>query len=392
MTKKTLKAGILGSGFAASFHYEALLRVYGVNVEIVGIYSPNEERCRSFASQRGLKPFSSVDELIKACDVVHLCTPPSTHEAQAVKALERDKYVIVEKPFTGFFGEGVKDFSGDTFDREMGRDQAMDSIRRILEAEKKSKARLLYAENWVYAPAVQKEREVLEKTGGQILWIHGEESHSGSHSRLYGDWSFSGGGSIMGKSVHPMTAALYLKSVEGRTKGIDIRPVSVSARTHFLTRAENYKDDGFLRTGYKDIEDFGMVHVCFSDGSIADIFASEIVLGGVHNHLEVNASNHRTVININPNTAMQTYNPKGDQFDDIYVVEKIGTKEGWANTSPDEDWFTGYQNEMESFYRNASEGSNPESGSRLAAYTIATVYSAYISAFRKGQEVEIPQI
>ena len=27
-----------------------------------------------------------------------------------------------------------------------------------------------------------KEREILEKTGGQILWIHGEEAHSGSHS------------------------------------------------------------------------------------------------------------------------------------------------------------------------------------------------------------------
>ena len=52
----------------------------------------------------------------------------------------------------------------------------------MLEAERQSKGRLLYAENWVYAPSIQKEREILEKTGGQILWIHGEEAHSGSHS------------------------------------------------------------------------------------------------------------------------------------------------------------------------------------------------------------------
>lgn len=39
-----------------------------------------------------------------------------------------------------------------------------------------------YAENWVYAPAVQKEREILEKSGGYILWLIGDESHSGSNA------------------------------------------------------------------------------------------------------------------------------------------------------------------------------------------------------------------
>ena len=58
-----------------------------------------------------------------------------------------------------------------------------------------AQVKIMYAENWVYAPAVQKEVEVLRATKGQILWIHGEESHSGSTSPVYGDWRFSGGGS-----------------------------------------------------------------------------------------------------------------------------------------------------------------------------------------------------
>ena len=70
-------------------------------------------------------------------------------------------------------------------------DGALASIDRMLEAEAKSRAMILYAENWVYAPAVRKERELLQKTGAQILWMHGEESHSGSHSPLYGQWKFS---------------------------------------------------------------------------------------------------------------------------------------------------------------------------------------------------------
>ena len=42
----------------------------------------------------------------------------------------------------------------------------------MLQAEKKSKGRILYAENWIYAPSIQKEREIIEKTGAQVLWIH----------------------------------------------------------------------------------------------------------------------------------------------------------------------------------------------------------------------------
>ena len=63
--------------------------------------------------------------------------------------------------------------------------------------------------------------------------------------------------------------------------------------------------------------------------------------------LEITANNHRTVVNINPNDSMKTFNPRGSQFDDVYVVEKIETKEGWSNMSPDEDWYTGYQSEIQ---------------------------------------------
>ncbi|MFO7731787.1 MAG: gfo/Idh/MocA family oxidoreductase, partial [Spirochaetia bacterium] len=68
------------------------------------------------------------------------------------------------------------------------------------------------------------------------------------------------------------------------------------------------------------------------------------------------------------------------------------TKQGWAFTSPDEDWFTGYQHEMEAFYRAAAEGKPVEADSMLAADTIAVVYAGYLSAERKGAEVEVTQV
>jgi predicted dehydrogenase len=390
MRRKKVRTGIIGSGFAASFHFEALKKVYSTEVEISGVYSIDKVGKESFSRERGIRSFDELDPLFENSDIVHICTPPSTHETLAIAALERDKFAIVEKPLTGYFGDGSEPFHGDSFPKQIALEHALESIRRILSAEKKSRGRILYAENWVYAPSIQKEREVIEKTGSQILWMHGEEAHSGSHASTYGYWKYSGGGAMVGKGCHPLTAALYLKRVEGRARGTGpIRPKTISARVHALTRLKGYIDKGHLRADYHDIEDFSLMHVVFEDGTIADIFASDIILGGIHNWLEVAANNHRTICNINPNTAMQTYNPLDQNFKDIYVVEKIGTKQGWSNPSPDEDWFTGYPQEMEAFYRVITDGDPLESDSLLASDAISTIYSAYVSSEKVGAEIAI---
>lgn len=390
---QSIKTGIIGSGFAARFHYDALKRVYGAKIEIIGAFSRNSENLDAFCKEKNIPAFSSFTGLIEEADVLHVCTPPVTHEELCVKILKANKHVIVEKPLTGYFGEGEENFSGDSFSREKGLQATLESLRNILQAEAKSKARILYAENWIYAPAIQKERELIEKTGSQILCIQAQQSHSGSHSSAYGDWKLSGGGSLMGKGCHPLSAAIYLKHVEGQARNArPIRPKSVSCRVHSITRLDNYKNNPHLRDSYLDVEDYAFTHVVFEDGTVADITASELLHGGVKNYLEVHAHNHRTICNLTPNNAMQTYNPVEENFRDIYVVEKTGTKQGWSNISPDEAWFNGYQHEMEAFYDSIVSGKTPQSGSTLAADVISTIYSAYLSAEKKGCEVPVTLI
>ncbi len=182
----------------------------------------------------------------------------------------------------------------------------------------------------------------------------------------------------------------HFSHIFGRARnGQPIRPKTVSARTHAITRLGNFQDEGHIRRDYYDIDDFSLMHVTFEDDTVATVFASDIVLGGIHNWLEVCANNHRTLCNINPNTAMQVYNPLEANFRDVYTVEKIGTKQGWTSMPTDEDWFTGYPQEIEAFYRAAAYGESVESDSRLAADTISTIYSAYVSAERKGAEVDV---
>ena len=390
MERKILRAGIVGSGFAAAFHYEALRRVFSSKVEIAGVYSVTKEKREAFAQQRSIVAFDDLDALIENSDVIHVCTPPITHEPVVIATLQKNKHVIVEKPFTGYFGDGSETFSGDTFPREVGLEQSIASIKRMLDAERLSSGKILYAENWIYAPAVQKERELLEKTGAQILWMHGEQSHSGSHSLAYGQWRLSGGGSMMGKGCHPLAVALYFKQVEGRVRnGTPIRPKSITARTHAITRMPNFKNEGYLRTTYKDIEDFALMHVEFEDGTMASLFASELVLGGVNNWIEVHTTNHRSKCQMSHNDAMKTYTPAEQHFKDVYVVEKTETKQGWSFISPDEGWFHGYQHEMNAFYQSIAAGTPVESNSSLAADTIATIYAGYVSAERKGAAVPV---
>lgn len=390
MEKKVIRTGFAGSGFAAKFHYDGLQGVRGVNVEVRGAYSKTPKNLLDFTKPRGIEAFTSLDEMIDNADVIHVCTPPVTHEPITLEVLKRDKSVIIEKPFTGYFGDGSEDFNGDTFPREKGLEFALASIRRMLDAEQKSKGSIMYAENWVYAPSIQKEKEVIEKTGAQVLWIQAQEAHSGSHSSDYGKWRLSGGGSFMGKGCHPLAGAIYLKHVEGRARfGKPIHPKSISARTHAITRLPNFKNEGHLKDSYTDIEDYVMAHIVFEDGTVADISASELVHGGVKNIIEIHANNHRTICNITPNNAMQVYNPVEENFKDVYVVEKTGTKQGWSSMSPDEGWFNGYQHEMQAFYESLAFGTPIESNSALASDVIATIYAGYVSAEKKGLEVEI---
>lgn len=387
-----IRVGIVGSGNAAVFHYAAYQRVTGIHVKVVGVTSLDARQLKEFAGKRGIQAFPSLEEMLPEVDVIDNCTPGYAHEPVSVSAFEEGKHVVVEKPFSGYYGPpGDGTFEGNRFPKEKMLEEALASARRIIAAALKSNKKLCYAENWIYAPAVQKEAEILSRSRGQILWALGDQSHSGSPSPAYGIWKHSGGGSIVGKSCHPLTAILYLKQIEGMTLyGKAVRPRTVSARTHEITRNPRFMDRGFLRTDYRDIEDYCQIHVVFDDGMVADVFASEIVMGGVHNWLEIFANNHRARCNLSPNNAMELYNPREEQLADVYIVEKIGTKQGWSTPAPDENFMFGYPQEIQDFMEAISAGREPKSGMLSASDSVGILYAAYLSAERKGVEVDVP--
>ncbi len=386
-----LRIGFAGAGFAARIHAACWRRVSGVSIELVGAFSRSRGKLSAFAQAERLRAFDSLEQLLGQVDALDICTPGATHEAFTLQTLAAGRDVILEKPYTGYYGpKDGAGFSGLTFDRAAACQEVRSSCERMREAVARSGRRLCYAENWIYAPAVRKEREILEKSRGQILRLLGEESHSGSHASSYGRWSESGGGALGTKGCHPLSAAIYFKAIEGQTRlGRSIRPARVSAHAHRLTQLPGYVDEGTLRTDYIDTEDYGQMHVTFDDGTVADILASDVVLGGVANWIEVFCGNHRTRCNLNPVDALETFAPGAETLKDVYVVEKIHPKQGWMKPAADEDWQHGYPQEMQAFAEALAGGSPPESGWELGETVSLTLAAAYLSASRAGADVEI---
>jgi predicted dehydrogenase len=262
----------------------------------------------------------------------------------------------------------------------------------VIDACRAAGVRLCYAENWVYAPPIQKARRLLTAAGGPILRLVGEESHSGTHAPANKRWLTAGGGSLLGKGCHPLGGILYLKADEGlRLRGRPVRPVSVLAETAQLADTEIFRRAGppYLNTVVgADVEDWGAMLVRFDDGTVAQVSAADVVLGGIRNQLAVYAARAVVFCNINPNDAVQAYAPDGVVFGDEYITEKIETKAGWTFPQPDEDWMTGYPAELQDFVESVAIGREPISGGSLARDVVAVVYGAYLSA-AEGRRVDL---
>ena len=88
-------AAIVGTGFMARVHAEALARI---GVPVVGVVGSSPERVA--AARLGRPVYDSFDDLLDddRVDAVHICSPNHLHHEQALAALHAGKHVVCEKP------------------------------------------------------------------------------------------------------------------------------------------------------------------------------------------------------------------------------------------------------------------------------------------------------
>ena len=91
------RVGLIGAGYVCQFHVKALKRL--PHVKLAGICDLDAARAQAAAKDAGCLAFASTAELFAAgVDVVHILTPPASHAALTIQALEAGCHVLVEKP------------------------------------------------------------------------------------------------------------------------------------------------------------------------------------------------------------------------------------------------------------------------------------------------------
>ena len=90
--------GIIGTGFMASTHTEALRRL---GIDVVGIAGRTKESAATVASALAIPTaYSGLDEMLSdsAITAVHVTTPNDVHAEQVRAVLDAGKHVVCEKP------------------------------------------------------------------------------------------------------------------------------------------------------------------------------------------------------------------------------------------------------------------------------------------------------
>src|SRR5262245_42325001 len=219
----TLRIGLLGTGFVAHFHLRALQSVR--NVQVAGIYGRTpalRTAAVQLANDLGLGPcraYDSVEQLAAdedQVDAVWILRPnylrlADMHEiARAARKRRRPlQGVACEKPLA----------------------RTLKEAREMLRLAEEAGLRHGYLENQVYAPAVQRGKDIIWRAAvpaaGRPYLARGGEEHSGPHRPWFWQGSQQGGGVLLDMMCHSIEVARFLLTEPGKDR-TTLRPKSAS--------------------------------------------------------------------------------------------------------------------------------------------------------------------
>ena len=197
-----MKVGIVGSGMISGHHLAAARR-WGA--QVVGIADPDVERARAQAARFGAGAvFASLRELIAATrpDVVHVLTPPETHAALAVDALEAGAHVYVEKPMA----------------------VTVSDCEAMASAAARARRELCVGHCWLFTPPVLRaQRLIASGAAGDVLQASASFTYDLSRNKGFGEGHWATrlpGGIVEDLAVHPASLLVRLLGAPRATTGV----------------------------------------------------------------------------------------------------------------------------------------------------------------------------
>lgn len=314
---RTVRIGMIGSGFVADFYMQGLADVNGQ--QVVANYSRDAKRAKAFAKKWDVaEPETDLDRLIARDDVdlFVVALPNELHLPVSLKLSKAKRHQVCTKPLARNAKEA----------------------RRMYEAARASGAIHGYAETEVFAPACVKARGIVEKGGiGRVLWVRSRESHSGPHSAHFWDARNTGGGAMNDLGCHTIEMARYAFGKEDKI---------VEAMAWGAT---------LVHTKKTKAEDNALLVLKFASGGIAHCELSWTTRGGLDLRNEIHGSEGSIFTDVTRGTPVASFTSKPSG----YVVEKADLDFGWTRPLPEEAFVYGYQGEMKHFVECVRDGRTP---------------------------------
>ena len=342
----TIHLGIIGSGFIAEIHREALRRV--PNASVIAVASPTGSRAQDFAAKHGIEhAFTDYRKMLELpdLDVVSLCLPNDLHCEAAVDAASAGKHVICEKPLCANLAEAD----------------------RMIDACRTAGVKLMYAEELCFTPKYVRARQLIEEGAlGDVYLIKQSEKHNGPHTDWFWDVNRSGGGVTLDMGCH---AIEFFRWITGK------RPIT-SVYAQMGTHLHRDRTEG---------DDNSIIIVEFEGGAVGMAEESWAKPGGMDDRAEIYGSRGVTYADLLHGNALETYSETGYG----YAVEKAGETRGWSFTIFEEIWNYGFPQEMQHFIDCVQHDRPALVTGEDGRATLEAIFAAYQSA-RLGRKVPLP--
>ena len=326
MTVK-IKVLLVGAAFSADLHMDGYSRCTDL-AEVVAICDKDVSRIESLAGRYGLRGYKVYDDYQRAidevdCDVVDICLPNFLHHDVALAAFKKGKHVISEKPLA----------------------TTVEDAKEMVEAAAEAGRKLFYAEDWLFAPALNKALDIVNEGGiGKPLYIRARECHCGSHSPFAQTIKYCGGGCMVHLGIHPVGFMLSLKNNEW---------------TELVAMTSGGLESNFIHKTMEG-EDWSTCIIKFADGTSALLEANYVTMGGMEDVIDIYGTTGCMHIDLTFSSAIKCYSIPGLS----YTVEKAEITTGWSKPAVDEKFNLGYVNEIRHFMECSRDNRDAKVGLR----------------------------
>jgi predicted dehydrogenase len=382
----TLRIGMLGSGFIAKFHLQALMGVR--NCSVTGVYSPTpakREALATRATEMGLGPckaYGSITEMILSGEVDALwILSPNHTRVETMREIHRAvttnktklRAIACEKPLARTIAEA----------------------REVLRLAEDAGLNHGYLENQVFSTAVIRGKEIIWRRAvpgaGRPYLARAAEEHSGPHEPWFWQGDKQGGGVLSDMMCHSVEVARFLLTAPDARRD-SLKLISANGTVANLkwtlpryARELNQRTGGQVDFTRRPVEDFARATI-----RLATPEGQEVMIEATTSWAYVGAGLRIQLELLGPEYAMDfsslstglkvfiSRSVGGGEGEDL--IEKQNAEQGLMPVVEDEAGIYGYTDENRHFVECFRKGTTPMETFRDGLEVVRMLMALYRSA------------